>query len=193
MPVFTIGHSNNPQAALIGLLEKAEITFLADVRTKPYSGGNPQYNKEAFSTALEQRGITYQNFPELGGKDPGIFRNLKTEEGVSAIDTICELGKTKNVCILCAEADWHECHRQVVSTEVQKKGLPVVHLKRDGTSESHPEEIQYPAWLIDAQHGDGIDRMKHTSTAPAPEPAGTSGEGKKKTRWKKKSTEAADK
>jgi len=184
MPVFTIGHSSIPQSALIGLLEKANVKFLADVRTNPYSGANPQYNKDPISSALKEQGIEYQNFPQLGGKDPGIFRNIKTDEGVSALDTLCELAKTTNICIMCAEADWNECHRQVVATEVQKRGFPVTHLKRDGASEKHPEEIQYPPWLLESQHGDGIDRMKHLSTIPAPELQAK--EEKKKTRWKRK-------
>jgi putative nucleic acid modification protein with dual OB domain/uncharacterized protein DUF488 len=44
--VFTIGHSAQPAERFIALLKQYNITALADVRSKPYSRMNPQFNRK---------------------------------------------------------------------------------------------------------------------------------------------------
>eukprot|EP00397_Hematodinium_sp_SG-2012_P066373 GEMP01099231.1.p2 GENE.GEMP01099231.1~~GEMP01099231.1.p2 ORF type:complete len:131 (+),score=17.48 GEMP01099231.1:147-539(+) len=89
MPLFTIGHSNITQEEFTRLLEAATIKIIADVRTRPYSGNNPQFNQQSLEAALVAKGIKYIHFPQLGGSptgnEPGIFHHMKTTEGVGSL------------------------------------------------------------------------------------------------------------
>jgi hypothetical protein len=44
--VFTIGHSTQSQERFVELLNHHQIKALCDVRSKPYSRNNPQFNRE---------------------------------------------------------------------------------------------------------------------------------------------------
>ena len=67
--VFTIGHSTHPQERFIALLRQHGITALCDVRSKPYSRMNPQFNREELEEALLAHGIAYRFLgEELGAR-----------------------------------------------------------------------------------------------------------------------------
>eukprot|EP00397_Hematodinium_sp_SG-2012_P063268 GEMP01087057.1.p1 GENE.GEMP01087057.1~~GEMP01087057.1.p1 ORF type:complete len:168 (+),score=29.64 GEMP01087057.1:415-918(+) len=110
-----------------------------------------------------------------------VHTHRESAQGLEAIESLCALSKTDNVCVMCSEADWTECHRQVIATELQKKGFVITHLKRDGGKDQHPEVIRYPKWLIEHQDGDGIDQLQQSCTAHVEEVA-----EKKKRRWNKR-------
>ena len=57
--IFTIGHSTHTQEYFIGLLSRHGITALCDVRSKPYSRMNPQFNRQELKQSLQECGITY--------------------------------------------------------------------------------------------------------------------------------------
>ena len=76
--VFTIGHSTHPIEEFISLLKAASITVVGDVRSRPYSRMNPQFNREPFRNALAAAGIRYVFLgAELGARtdDPSCYRN----------------------------------------------------------------------------------------------------------------------
>jgi hypothetical protein len=51
------------------LLEAAQVTAIADVRSAPVSRFSPQFNKAALTASLAARGIAYEFFgKELGGR-----------------------------------------------------------------------------------------------------------------------------
>jgi len=67
--VFTIGHSTDPQERFIALLRQHGIIALCDVRSKPYSQMNPQFNREELEEALLAHGIAYRFLgEELGAR-----------------------------------------------------------------------------------------------------------------------------
>ena len=68
MRIWTIGHSTRAIDDFISLLEENEIKLLADVRAFPSSKRYPQFNKDALAESLNAHGISYEHFPELGGK-----------------------------------------------------------------------------------------------------------------------------
>src|ERR1700743_2023752 len=57
--IYTVGHSNHPIEKFLDLLTRNEITAIADVRSKPFSRRNPQFNKDRLAAALAQRDIAY--------------------------------------------------------------------------------------------------------------------------------------
>lgn len=54
MPVISIGHGTRPINELLDLLKKYDISWLADVRTMPYSKSNPQCNRESLHRSPEK-------------------------------------------------------------------------------------------------------------------------------------------
>ena len=73
---FSIGHSNHELADFLGLLGRAGITTLADVRSQPYSRRHPHYNRPDLEAALAQGGIAYVFLGHaLGGRpeDPDLY------------------------------------------------------------------------------------------------------------------------
>src|SRR5438034_9791622 len=67
-PIWTIGHSTRKIDIFISLLEENGIKLLVDVRTLPGSKRYPQFNKETLAKSLQEHGIHYEHFAELGGR-----------------------------------------------------------------------------------------------------------------------------
>src|ERR1039458_4097679 len=69
--VFTIGTSDHPWEAFERLLIQADITTIADVRSKPASR-LPHFNRTALKPRLNELGIAYVFLgAELGGRPNG--------------------------------------------------------------------------------------------------------------------------
>jgi uncharacterized protein (DUF488 family) len=66
--VWTIGHSNHPLEKFLELLAGQQIQLLADVRRFPGSRRQPHFNQENLPKSLDDAGIGYVHFPELGGR-----------------------------------------------------------------------------------------------------------------------------
>src|SRR5580704_10880407 len=80
--VFTIGHSTHEQGHFIDLLGQHGITALCDVRSKPYSRMNPQFNREELEQALLAHDIAYRFLgKELGARsdDPACYEEGKVQ------------------------------------------------------------------------------------------------------------------
>jgi len=161
--IWTIGHSTLPAADFIGLLAANGIELVADVRRFPASRRHPQYNREALMNSLEQSGIAYRHFPELGGRrepEPGSvntgwretgFRGyadyMASEEFESAMDHLQETAAGKRAALMCAEKDWRGCHRGLVSDYLKVRGVEILHILESGSAEPHP--YTKPARILD--------------------------------------------
>jgi uncharacterized protein (DUF488 family) len=147
-PIFTIGHSNRTIDAFIGMLSAAGVELLADVRAYPVSRYSPQFTKPALSASLETAGIAYRHMPVLGGMRPdarpdspngmweGAFRNYAdyalTAPFRAGLDALIDLSREQTVSIMCAEADWHHCHRQIITDYLLAAGIEVRHIVNSG-------------------------------------------------------------
>jgi uncharacterized protein (DUF488 family) len=151
---YTIGHSNHSTEALLALLRQAGVELVADVRSVPRSRFNPQFNTGALADTLRGAGVGYRHMPALGGlrgarKDglpsPNSFwkeenyRNFAdyaaTPEFREALTELREAGKAQVCVILCAEADWRQCHRQILTDHLLAAGETVMHIGKDGSVE----------------------------------------------------------
>lgn len=147
--IFTVGHSTNPIEKFLELLGMHNITAIADVRSSPYSRMNPQYNKETLKQSLKWRGIAYVFLGrELGARsdNPNCYeegrvqfaRLAHTELFKQGIDRIINGSKDNMIALMCAEKEPLSCHRTIlVSRELDKIGLSVVHIHSDGHLEIH--------------------------------------------------------
>jgi len=140
---------------LISLLEENEIKLLGDVRAWPGSKRYPQFNKDALAESLTAHGITYEHFPELGGKRKSkpdsrntAWRNasfrgyadyMETEQFQKGIERLLNVAKeTGPTAIMCAEAVWWRCHRSLIADYLKARGMEVLHILGANKIEPHP-------------------------------------------------------
>jgi uncharacterized protein (DUF488 family) len=145
--VSTVGHSNRSAEALLELLTAAGVDMLVDVRSFPHSRTNPQFNAERLAPALAASGVGYCHIPALGGRrgrqDLGrpspnarwrneAFRNY-ADYALSPVfraglDELLALARAQHCAIMCAEALWWRCHRQIIADYLLVAGVPVMHI-----------------------------------------------------------------
>lgn len=148
--IFTIGHSTHSQEYFIGLLIQHGITALCDVRSKPYSRMNPQFNREVLEQALAAHGIAYRFLgKELGARsdDPSCYEGGKVQYTRLAETELFKQGLKRlirglkedfRIALMCAEKEPLECHRTIlVARQLAALGLNVEHILADGRIESH--------------------------------------------------------
>jgi len=122
--LYTIGHSNCGFLEFLKKLKDHNINILVDVRTFPRSRFCPQFNKKSFEEKLVTENIQYL----FRGKNlGGMGLNIKYEE---TINEVFDLSKENNVCLMCSEKDYRECHRySLLTPSFEKRGLSVKHLQ----------------------------------------------------------------
>ena len=153
--IWTIGHSTREIDKFISALEANGIKLIADVRSLPGSKRYPQFNRESLAKSLSERGISYEHFPELGGRRKpkpdspntawrneafrGYADHMETEgfrEGVNRlVDLANKVGPT---ALMCAEAVWWRCHRALISDFLKGRGIEVSHILDEKKTEPHP-------------------------------------------------------
>ena len=158
--VYTIGHSNHDQRTFVGLLRAHAITAVADVRSKPYSGYNPQFDREILQRALLRDEIRYVFLgSELGARssDPACYergvvqfeRLAQTSEFARGLDRVASGAQQYHVALMCAEKEPLECHRTIlVARELRRRGLEVAHIHADGRLERHEDALSRLARML---------------------------------------------
>jgi uncharacterized protein (DUF488 family) len=151
--LFTIGHSTLSLETLAGVLKGAGVQIVADVRSQPNSRRVPAFDQKNLTTALPKLGLTYHHLQELGarGRKPlrrspntGLPKDRRPfadymqtdtfDRGLLRLLTLAAIGP---VAVLCAEADWTRCHRQLLADALTLRGLDIVHLDSAGGRQSH--------------------------------------------------------
>jgi len=153
--IWTIGHSTRGIDDFILLLKESKIGAIADVRMFPGSRRYPHFGREALAKSLEDAGIRYEHFPELGGRRKAspdskntAWRNesfrgyadyMETEDFRKGIERLGETAKQDGpVAIMCAEAVWWRCHRSLISDYLKARGVEVLHILDHDKVEPHP-------------------------------------------------------
>lgn len=151
--VFTIGHSTQPVERFIDLLKKYGITAVADVRSRPYSRMNPQFNREDLKKKLRDARIKYVFLGrELGARseDRSCYRNGQVQYDLLAHTDLFKEGVERvkdgslefRIALMCAEKEPLDCHRTIlVARELADAGVPVVHILYSGEAEKHEDAI----------------------------------------------------
>jgi len=165
--VFTIGYSTHDQDHFIDLLKQHGITALCDVRSKPYSRVNPQFNRQEFEQALLSHGIAYRFFgEELGArsKDPACYERGKVQYTRLAQTELFKRGLKRvlsgmkenfQIAIMCAEKEPLECHRTIlVARHLAALGVHIEHIHADGRLESHDVALTRLARMLNVPEHD---------------------------------------
>ncbi len=141
--LFTIGYEGADPERFLGTLRDAGVTLLADVRAVALSRKRG-FSKTALRTSLEEAGIGYRHFIELGtpkaGRDAaraGDSATLKriycdevlaSEPAREAMDALADLASRQPVCLLCFERDPALCHRRLLAERLAPHGFRTVDL-----------------------------------------------------------------
>ena len=152
--LYTIGHSTHTIDKFIELLLMHEISAVCDVRSDPYSGFNPQFNRETLQTEVKRHGIAYVFLgKELGPRsdDPDCYENGKVRYDRLANTTLFKDGimrvkegmKSYRIALMCSEKDPVMCHRTIlVCRHLRVEDLWTKHILDDGSVEENDMTIK---------------------------------------------------
>lgn len=147
LPLYTVGHSDRSLEEFIGLLSRAGVELVADIRRIPRSRTNPQFNADTLPEALAAAGISYEQVADLGGRRGAartVGRDVNgfwTNESFhnyadyalsppfrAGLEHLIELGRERRCAMMCSEAVWWRCHRRIVADHLLARGEAVFHI-----------------------------------------------------------------
>jgi len=142
--IYTIGHSTRALDEFIALLQTHGVTQLADIRTIPKSKRHPHFAGVALAESLPAAGIAYRHFAGLGGlRKPapdspnsgwrhagfrGYADYMQTPAFEAALEDLIGWSREGPTAMMCAEAVWWQCHRQLVADALTARGVEVRHI-----------------------------------------------------------------
>ena len=145
--VFTIGHGLIDRQEFIGLLQRFGVELVVDVRSEPYSGRAPQFNRERLEGGVGR--AAYRWMPELGGRPP---EHLRVERGAPdyermadepstrrALDDVAALAATQTIALMCSESRPEDCHRsRMLEPQLAQRGVWIEHILHSGEAVAEP-------------------------------------------------------
>ena len=110
----------------------------------PRSRRHPHFSSDALSASLRDRAIIYRHSPALGGmRKPrrdsrntawrvegfrGYADYMETDGFRAALDELAAFAGEAPTAVMCAEAVWWRCHRQLVADALVARGIEVRHI-----------------------------------------------------------------
>ncbi|HEY0370389.1 MAG TPA: DUF488 domain-containing protein [Thermoanaerobaculia bacterium] len=150
--IYTIGHSTRTLAELVALLRDHGVTRLADIRRFPGSKRHPHFTRESLESTLPRRTeIAYEHFEDLGGRrrpaknspngawESESFRGYADHMLTPAFQAAIEklLASDTPTAVMCAESVPWRCHRNLLSDDLVRRGIEVIHILGPGSSHPH--------------------------------------------------------
>lgn len=152
--IWTIGHSTRSIEDFIALLRDQRIGILADIRSFPGSRRYPHFNKELLAASLQNVGIEYRHFVDLGGRRKpdknshntgwrhpafrGYADYMETQPFKRSAQVLEAIASEKRLAYMCSEAPWWKCHRALLSDFLKARGWKVLHIMDRGKISEHP-------------------------------------------------------
>ena len=153
--IHTIGHSTRTLDDFIALLAAHGVRQLVDIRAVPRSRRHPHFSGDALSTSLPAAGIVYLHYAALGGKRKprrdspnsawrgegfrGYADYMGTAAFQAALDALIAVAREAPTAVMCAEAVWWQCHRQMVADALVARGVPVGHIMSPAAATGHTQ------------------------------------------------------
>ena len=151
--IFTVGHSTHHIEEFLAMLHSFEVRTLVDVRRLPGSRRHPQFDQENLKISLEEAGLRYLYFADLGGrrkakKDSkntrwnnvsfkGYADYMETEQFKNVLVELEKTALASTTVYMCAEVLWWRCHRSMISDNLKAKGWNVFHIMGIGKAQEH--------------------------------------------------------
>ena len=142
--IYTIGFTQKNLRHFVGLLQKARVDLLVDIRLRPDSQLSGYAKREDLAFVLDLFGITYIHQPLLAPTAEILDDYRRTKDWTTYEARFLPLLQERSAdeiahalfeeysapCLLCSEATAKQCHRRLVAeywaSHVQ--GLKLVHL-----------------------------------------------------------------
>ena len=153
--IYTIGHSTHTLERFLELVAEHRIEALADVRSSPFSGRLPHFNRDHLCASALARNVEYVYLGEqLGGRarDEAAYdgdgrvnysRVANTPDFREGISRLLKGAAMMRVALVCAEKDPIECHRGLlIGRHLKQRGVNVEHILPGGGLEPHREAEQ---------------------------------------------------
>lgn len=153
-PLYSIGYGNRAIGDFIALLMRYGVRILADVRSKPYSRFQPDFDGRRLGKRLEAAGIGYVPMGDrLGGRpeDPACYTAGKVDYAKlaasapfrSGLDELLALNAAQGpAAALCAELKPEACHRtRLIGESLSRRGIALVHIDETGAPIGQAEAI----------------------------------------------------
>ncbi len=135
--LYTIGYEGADLHSFLATLEEVGVKHVADIRDVPVSR-RKGFSKNKLAEALKEIGITYQHFKPLGDPKEGreamrrgdrakflaVFNEHVSKEcAEEALMNLAGSAADVETVLLCYERDPKDCHRTIVATMLQERGL----------------------------------------------------------------------
>lgn len=152
--IFSIGYGSHSQAMILDQLKGADISYVIDVRSSPFSRYQPDFSKEPLSQSLYEIGIKYVFMGDLLGGRPKDhdcytdghvdYRKTRSKDfflrGIERLKTAHSKGL--RVCLLCSEGQPSQCHRsKLIGEALMDHKIDVAHILPDGSLKSQADVI----------------------------------------------------
>ena len=137
--LFTIGYEGSEISLFIDQLLEKGVRVLADVRALPLSR-KPGFSKTRLSAHVEEVGIRYHHFPELGDPKEGRqaaragnhteFRRIYISHLLGrhqqlALNELARIAANDATSMMCFEREPRLCHRSIIAERMRECGLTV--------------------------------------------------------------------
>ena len=137
MKFSTIGYGGRKPHEFVNLLKENGIRAVVDVRLRPDRASMGVYVKaksaeKGIQRLLAEGDIQYMSVVELGNIFLGCedwrdrYRQLLEQAGQLLTERLQQVPQP--FCLLCAEKDIGECHRQLIAEHLVQRGWQVEHL-----------------------------------------------------------------
>ncbi|MBN2494531.1 MAG: DUF488 domain-containing protein [Deltaproteobacteria bacterium] len=153
--IYTIGHGGRSFDSFLDQLQRAEVQYVIDVRSSPYSSHQPEFAKKPLSERLGRAGIGYVFMGDaLGGRpaDPDCYSGGKVDYGRCRTKDFFRrgIGRVRSayaqglrICLLCSEGKPDNCHRaRLIGAVLSEEGIDVLHILPDGTTRTQQELVR---------------------------------------------------
>jgi uncharacterized protein (DUF488 family) len=128
--ILTFGYGNRKDyESFIEYLDKFEVSCVVDVRFTPRAWSRKWYGNQIEKLCIS-KGINYVSKIYLGNTSGNAnWIPPDKQEANKSLVEVAEIANQGTVLLLCAEKDWHRCHRVEVAKELEKLvQVPVKHL-----------------------------------------------------------------
>lgn len=129
--ILTFGYGNRSSYDdLLDYAKKFKVNLLIDVREKPRAWSRKWYGDQ-IKKFCDKQGIEYFSETTLGNiSGTSNWISPDPEKANQVLQDIAKKAESKTVLLLCAEMDYHKCHRVDVAKKLQDLiHQPIKHLK----------------------------------------------------------------
>ena len=148
--LYTIGHSNRTLEQFLKLLKLNSVSAVADVRSKPYSQRNPQFNMSELKNSLRAVGVRYAFLgDELGARriEPECYQDGQARYDLisqlpafrSGLDRLRKGLQSYSIVLMCAEKDPLTCHRTILVCRHLRADFNISHIVDESVTETQSE------------------------------------------------------